>query len=250
MYDPAEFGDNWADVYDAYVSDRGASLDPTPASEFLFRLASGGPVLELGIGSGRIALPLAEAGLAVRGIDASERMLAILKSKVEAKGLNSLISWFKGDFSSFESPGRYPLIYAIYDAVLLLPRQEDQLSCFGHAGRALEAGGRFVVEAHVPKPAAFVENKRLEIVRLGRSTVEIRMQEHRPVEQLFIGSYMWLGEGGIRVKPLLMRYAWPSELDLMAKLAGLKLEARYGGWRGEIFDSSSTKHISVYINAA
>jgi SAM-dependent methyltransferase len=250
VYDPAGYGDNWADVYDAYVSDRSASLDPTPVAEFLIKLARGGPVLELGIGNGRIALPLAEAGLAVRGIDASERMLALLRSKVESKGLDDRVSWFKGDFSCFKSPTRYPLIYAIYDAVLLLPRQEDQLNCFGHAGRALEPEGRFVIEAHVPNPAAFVDNKRLEIVRVGGSTIEIRVNEHRPVEQQFVGNYIWFGEGGVRVKPLLMRYAWPSELDLMAKLAGLKLEGRYGGWRGEIFDASSTSHVSVYVKVA
>jgi len=250
MYDPAGYGDNWADVYDEYVSDRSASLDPTPAAEFLIKLARGGPVLELGIGNGRVALPLAEAGLAVRGIDASERMLALLRSKVESKGLDGLVTWFQGDFSCFESPTRYPLVYAIYDAVLLLPRQEDQLNCFSHVGRALEVGGRFVLEAHVPNPAAFVDNKRLEIVRVGVSTVEIRVNEHRPVQQQFVGNYIWLGESGVRVKPLLMRYAWPSELDLMAKLAGLKLEGRYGGWRGEIFDSSCTNHVSLYVKAA
>jgi SAM-dependent methyltransferase len=250
MYDPAEFGDNWADVYDAHVLDRSASLDPTPAAEFLIGLARGGPVLELGIGTGRVALPLAEAGLAVQGIDASDRMLALLRSNVESKSLNVRVSWFKGDFSCFESSTRYPLVYAIYDAVLLLPRQEDQLNCFSCAGEALEPEGRFVVEAHVPNTGTFVDNKRLEIVRVGGSTVEIRMNEHRPVEQQFVGNYIWFGQSGVRVKPLLMRYAWPSELDLMAKLAGLKLEGRYGGWRRETFDSSSNNHVSVYVKAA
>lgn len=246
IYDPASYGDNWADVYERHVADR-AWLDPTAAVEFLLTLAPDGRALELGIGAGRIALPLADAGLNVHGIDASSKMLDLLRAKVESRSLKGSVSWNKEDITNFESSVSYTLIYAIYDAVLLLPSQEDQINCFRCAAKALEFGGRLVIESNLPNTGAFTDNNRLEIVRTGESGVEFRIQEHRPIEQQFVGSYVWLTQDGIRIKPLLMRYARPPELDLMARLAGLRLESRYASWDKSVFELSSTKHVSVYV---
>jgi SAM-dependent methyltransferase len=242
MNNPEEYGENWAKVYDEYVSDRWRVLDPTPTVKFLKELATAGSVLELGVGTGRVALPLAETGLIIHGLEASETMISILKSKPKA----NLISVIVGDYSEFDLPDRYSLIYAVYNGILMLHQRSDQINCFKSVERALEPGGKFVVEAQIPDLTGFRDGAQIELARMNDNSIELRVTEHRRIDQQLLVQHIWLEEGRIRMKPVKIRYAWPSELDLMANLAGLNLESRYGGWNYESFDRLSHSHISVY----
>lgn len=245
MWDAETYGENWADIYDNHVSTRQPALDPTSAVKFLGELANRGRVLELGVGTGRLALPLAEMGLQVDGIEASEKMIGRLK----AKSLSDRVSVILGDYSRFELSARYPLVYAAYNGILMLPDRDDQINCFKDVARVLKPGGRFVIEAQVPDFNGFMNRGKIELNRMDYDCVEVRITEHRRNAQQFFAQHIWLEDGGIKMKPMTIRYAWPSELDLMANLAGLFLENRYGGWEKQRFDDRSIYHVSVYTKS-
>lgn len=241
MTDAATFGRYWADVYEEYVDAR--ALDPTPAVKFLSALAGKGPALELGIGSGRVALPLIAAGVDVHGIEASEEMVALLRGKPGGDRVPVTIA----DYARFTIPQQFTLVYGPYNAILLLTTFAAQRSCFQHVAQHLSADGRFVIEAERPELSGFVSNSRIMVAKVGVDSVELRVSRHRPSEQLITSQHIWISNNGVQLRPGAIRYASPTELDLMAVEAGLELEHRYGSWNREPYTDRSGAHVSVYI---
>jgi SAM-dependent methyltransferase len=214
-----------------------------PAVAFLAELAGGGAALELGIGTGRIALPLAERGVRVQGIDASEAMVARLREKPGGEALPVTMS----DFVDVPVKGEFTLIYVVFNTFFALLTQEDQVRCFGSVARRLAPNAAFVMETFVPDPTLFDRNQRVSTTRVEVDRVQLDATRHDPVTQRVTTQHVVIGKEGMVMLPVQLRYAWPSELDLMARLAGLRLSARYGGWRREPFTASSPSHVSVFI---
>jgi SAM-dependent methyltransferase len=224
----------------------GVGLDTDAAVAFLAELAGPGPVLELAVGTGRIALPLGERGIDVRGIDASEAMVARLCSKRGGDRIPITI----GDFADVPIEGRFTLIYVVFNTLFALQTQDEQIRCFRNVAAHLLDGGVFVVEAFVPDLTRFDRDQRIETERVGLDQVWLGVARHHPVEQRVESQHVVLAEQGMRFYPVQLRYAYPSELDLMARLAGLQLQARFGGWRRESFTAASGMHVSVYERAS
>jgi trans-aconitate methyltransferase len=237
-YGPETYGDRIADVYDGLYE----NLDTEGAVETLASLAGDGPVLELAIGTGRLALPLVERGLEVHGIDASEAMVAKLRDKSGGDRVRVTM----GDFADVAVDGRYALIFVAFNTLFGLPTQDDQLRCFANVAARLADGGVFVVEAFFPDLARFDRGQRphVSIVEAGR--VMIDAARHDPVEQRIDSQHVIITQEGTKLYPVSIRYAFPPELDLMARLAGLELQNRWGGWHREPFTADSPRHVSVY----
>ena len=236
--DPAIYGDQWAEVYDDLHRD----ASPTQIA-FLADLARGGRALELGIGTGRIALPLAAKGVAVEGIDLSEGMVA----KLRAKPGGTDIPVTMGDFADIGRPGPFDLIFVVFNTFYVLLEQADQVRCFSNVAKRLKPDGAFVIEAFVPNLARFQRNRSLSVGEVGLDHVRLDAASHDPVEQRITSQIIFLSDGSIDMRPTQIRYAWPSELDLMAQLAGMRLQARWSNWSRSPFDASSTNHVSVYV---
>jgi hypothetical protein len=239
-YEPlTSFGEEAAEVYDQ--RDR---REDTPATvAFLEQLAAGGPALELAIGTGRIALPLAARGVVVDGIDFSTSMVA----KLQAKPGGDQIAVTIGNFADVPIPGTYRLIYLVFNTLFNLLTQDDQVRCFQNVASHLTADGTFVVEAFVPSYLTRLRTDQyVDAEAIGVDEVTLDVGRHDPVKQLLEESHVVLTREGVRLFPIVCRYAWPSELDLMARIAGLRLKDRYGDWNREPFTSTSSKHISVY----
>jgi len=234
--DPATYGERWAEVYD----DHHVGASPT-AIAFLADLAQGGRALELGIGTGRIALPLAAAGAAVEGIDISESMVAKLREKPGGEAIPVTI----GDFADVGRQGPFDLIFVVFNTIFVLLEQAAQVRCFGNVAKRLKPDGAFVIEAFVPDPARF--HRSVSAAEVGLDRVRLDASHHDPVTQRITSQTIFLSDGSIDMRPIKIRYAWPSELDLMAQLAGLRLQARWSDWSQSPFDASSTRHVSVYV---
>jgi SAM-dependent methyltransferase len=239
-YDPTAYGAAVADVYDELYGDD--VLDTDGAVERLRKLAGRGPVLELGIGSGRLALPLAAGGLRVHGIDASPEML----DQLRAKPGGSEMSVTRADFSAFELPERFSLAVLAFNTIFALPSQDAQVRCFDRVAVHLQPGGCFVVEAFVPNPARFQDGQSIRVRAMTDGRVALDIARIDPATQFMYTTQVHLRDGGLRLHPANHRYAWPSELDLMARLAGLHLEDRWEDWQGTPFGSASQFHVSVY----
>jgi len=238
-YEPIlSFGEADAETYDD--SSRG---DEEATIAFLERLARGGPALELAIGTGRIALPLAARGIRVDGIDFSPPMVARLR----AKPGGDQIAVTMGDFADVPVPGAYRLIYVVYNTLFNLLTQDDQVRCFENVAAHLTDDGVFVVEAFVP---AYLHRLRddqyVDAERIDVGEVRLDVGRHDPVAQRLDESHVVLSSAGVRVAPIVARYAWPSELDLMARIAGLRLMHRWSSWEEEPFTAVSRRHVSVY----
>jgi SAM-dependent methyltransferase len=232
------FGEDVAKTYDD--EPRG---DEDAAVAFLEKLAGGGPALELAIGTGRIALPLSARGIPVDGVDISPAMIAQLRTKLGGDQISVTI----GDFADVPVPGTYRLIYVVFNTLFNLLSQEEQVCCFENVAAHLTDDGLFVIEAfrpdflyrlrdhqHVDAEAVEIDEVRLDVAR------------HDPVRQLLEENHVSLSPDGIRLNPIVTRYAWPSELDLMARIAGLQLKERWGGWDRSPLTSSSRNVVSVY----
>jgi len=238
-YDAGTYGERIADVYDAIYE---GQWDTDGAVELLAGLAGAGPVLELGIGTGRLALPLAEWGVAVHGIDASERMLTKLREKPGGDTISVVI----GDFEEVGIAGPFTLVYVAVNTFFGLLSQEAQVRCFRNVAARLTPCGMFVIEAFVPDPTRYSRGGNLECLRVETEQVTLVATGHDAANQTLVSQYVVLTEGGIRLYPARLRYAWPSELDLMAQLAGLRLRKRWANWQRAPFTASSGSHISVY----
>jgi len=233
----------------SFDEDAAAIYDDTPRGDereavgFLEQLARGGPALELAVGTGRIALPLAGSGIRVDGIDLSPAMVA----KLRAKPGGDQISVTMGDFADVSVQGTYPLVFVVYNTLFNLLTQEDQTRCFENVAAHLTDDGSFVVEAFVPsflyrlRSDQYVDAEAIDVAE-----VWLDVGRHDPVAQRLDESHVLLSRAGLRLYPVVCRYSWPSELDLMARIAGLRLKERWGGWSREPFTATSDMHVSVY----
>ena len=247
-YTAATYGDKIAAVYDEMYPMR-ANVGPTV--DALAQFANGGAALELGIGTGRVALPLAERGVEVHGIDASEAIVAKMRAKPGGDAIPVTIS----DFSEFRlrdgaSDKKFSLVYVVFNTLFQATSQEAQVQCFRSAAAHLTDDGVFVVEAFVPDPTRFVRNQNISAGRVESDLVSLDISSHDPVNQLVHSQHLFVSESGIKLYPVQVRYSWPSELDLMAQLAGMRLRERWSDWDGSPFTASSENHISIYESAA
>jgi len=236
-YNAATYGERIADVYDDWHT---TYEEETIAT--LKLLAGGGPALELGIGTGRMALPLAAQGVAVHGLDASPAMVARLRAKPGGDAIPVTI----GDFAGCEVEGEFTLVYIVFNTFFALLTQEDQLRCFRGVARHLTADGVFLIEAFAPDLTLYPKGQSLRASQISTEHVNFLIAKHDPIAQRIIQQQVVVTDQGMRLFPLQIRYAWPSELDLMAQLAGLRLRHRWGNWRREAFTAESGKHVSVY----
>ena len=238
MADEGYFGERVAARYDdvSWSMFDPALLAATAA--FLQEMADGGAALEFAIGTGRVAVPLAERGVKVAGMDNSAPMLRRLREKATE------IEAVEGDMSTTRVEGDFSLVYLVFNTIFNLSTQDGQVACFENAAAHLQPGGRFVIEARVP-----------EIQRLppGQSVLPWRAAPdgmsyyvYDVVTQRLSGQHYYFKDGLIEASPTEMRYAWPAELDLMARIAGMRLTHRWGGWKKEPFTNLSPSHISVY----
>ncbi len=239
-FDPGVYGGAMAADYDDLYEEE--LQDTAHAVERLRLLAAGGPVLEFGIGTGRLALPLAASGLEVHGVEASPEMV----DKLHGKAGGSAITVAVGDFARVDAGAGFALVVLAFNTIFALPDQQAQVDCFANAARHLRPGGKFVVEAWVPDLAAFRHNRlvRPRIHRHDRVSIEVVRLD--PVAQMMETTQTVLDDSGVRLYPANHRYAWPAELDLMARLAGMRLSDRWQDWMGTAFSGESAKHISVY----
>jgi SAM-dependent methyltransferase len=239
-YRPAmSFDEDVAASYDAR-SQRG---DEESAPAFLERWARGGPALELAIGTGRIALPLAARGVRVDGIELAPAMVDRLRAKPGGDRLSVTI----GDFAEVPVEGRYRLIYVVFNTLYNLITQDDQVRCFENVAAHLTDHGVFVVEAFTPGYLHRLQEDQYVLAEgIGLEEVRLDVARHDATRQLLEKNHIAFGPGGIGFNPIVLRYVWPGELDLMARIAGLRLVERWAGWHREPFTSASRAHVSVY----
>jgi methyltransferase family protein len=227
----------------AAVYDDEQREDESSTVALLSELARGGPALELAIGTGRIALPLAARGLRVDGVDLSPPMVAKLRAKPGGEQLSITM----GDFADVPVKGSYRLIFIVFNTLFNLLTQHDQVRCFENVATHLTDDGVFVVEAFVPTYLTRLrDDQYVDAERVGVERVVLDVGRHDPVMQQLDESHVVLSPDGVRLFPIVVRYAWPSELDLMARIAGLRLKERWGGWEREPFTAASRNHVSVY----
>ena len=235
------FGEDVAARYDETLGSWGDPEVVGPAVDFLAELAGGGPALELGIGTGRIALPLAARGVRVHGIDLSEAMVARLRAKPGGDAVDVTI----GDFATTRVGGPFALAYVVFNTIVNLTTQDAQVACFQNVGAQLEPGGSFVVEVGVP---------RLQRLPVGQtihpfsyeSPTRFGFDEYDVANQGLISHHYADRDGTFGPWSIPFRYVWPSELDLMARLAGMRPRARWSGWQRERFTSESEKLVGVW----
>ena len=240
-YGPETFGQLNAEHYDA-EHDAPHNVDTLGAVQTLSELANDGPVLEFAIGTGRIALPLAARGLSVTGIEASPEMVAKLRGKPGGAAIPIVI----GDMAEARAEGAFDLVFLVFNTLFNLTSQEAQVRCFRNAARHITERGVFVIEAFVPEIGAYVDGQRTRTVHVAMDQLVVEASLHDPLTQTIHYQYVVTTPRGVRMTPLPMRYAWPAEIDLMARLAGLELRERWGDWDRSTFKASSAKHVSVY----
>jgi len=216
--------------------------DAPQAVEFLKGLAGSAPVLELGIGTGRLALPLAAQGVEVHGLDASEKMIGKLRAKPGGDSIRVTI----GNFADMVVDGRFSLIYVVFNTFFGLLTQDDQVRCFQGVAQHLTDGGAFVIQAFVPDVPRFDRGQRVAALRVDPDEVELEATVVDLAAQRTQSQHVMITERGVRLYPVQLRWAWPSELDLMARIAGMRLRERFENWNRAQFASTSPSHISVY----
>ena len=212
-----------------------------PAVDFLRELAGGGPALEFAVGTGRIALPLSARGVPVHGIDISEPMLEQLRSKPGSERIGVTV----GDFATTRVDGSFRLVYLVFNTITNLTTQDEQVACFRNAADHLEPGGRFVIEVFVPPLRRMPPGERVLASDVRRT--HLGFDEYTDfVGQILYSHHYWITENHVRTHSAPYRYVWPTELDLMARLAGMTLRERWADWSREPFTDESTSHVSVW----
>jgi SAM-dependent methyltransferase len=215
-----------------------------PAVDFLANLAGSGRALELGIGTGRIAVPLAERGVPVHGVDLSNAMVARLREKPGAQDIEVTI----GDFATTTVDGSFSLAYLVFNTIGNLTTQEAQVACFRNVAAHLEPGGCFVIEVGVPELRRLPPGETAHVFHVSEDRWGI--DEYDVVRQGLTSHHFWIQEDRLEHFSMPFRYVWPSELDLMAQLAGMTLRERWAGWTREPFTSESRSHVSVWERSA
>ena len=215
-----------------------------PAVALLAELAVGGRALELGIGTGRIALPLAERGVEVHGIDLSRAMVARLREKPGGDRISVTI----GDFAGTRVDERFTLVYLVFNTIMNLTTQAEQVACFRNAAAHLEPGGCFAIEVGVPELQRLPPGETMHVFDASKGHWGI--DEYDVANQGLVSHHFSLVDGEIERVSMPFRYVWPSELDLMAELAGMRLRDRWCGWRREPFTAESRQHVSVWETRA
>jgi SAM-dependent methyltransferase len=238
------FGEGVAQRYDESAGDMFEPAVVGPVVDFLADLAGHGPVLELGIGTGRIALPLARRGIRVHGIDLSQAMVARLRAKPGAEQIGVTI----GDFATTTVEGRFSLAYLVFNTINNLTTQDQQVACFQNVAAHLEPGGCFVIEVGIPALQRLPPGETVRAFTL--TPTHLGFDEYDVVSQGLVSHHYSVVDGKLKVNSVPFRYVWPSELDLMARLAGMTLRERWSDWKREPFTSDSTKHVSVWEKAA
>lgn len=243
MHDDGYFDERVATTYDesAEMSDAGAVR---PVIDLLVELAGSGRALELGIGTGRIALPLAERGVPVHGIDLSKAMVAKLRTKPGGEGIGVTI----GDFATTIVDGTFSVAYLVFNTIMNLTTQTAQVACFRNVAAHLEPGGCFVIELVVPDLQRLPPGETMRVFHASES--RWGLDEYDVARQGLISHHFEIVDGRLERTSIPFRYAWPSELDLMAQLAGMRLRERWSGWAREPFTSDSRKHVSVWEKPA
>lgn len=240
-YDEKTYGERWSPYYDEIYNEVDDAI-----IDLLSRHAGQPPrALELAIGTGRIAVPLSEKGVEVSGIEISEEMVAGLRARPGGEAIPVSL----GDFADVDVDDTYPLIYLAFNTIFGLLTQERQIECFQNVANHLEPGGRFIIDCFVPDVKRFDHHNS----RMGVSSISsvdehtYEMSIYDPVNQRISSHHMRRQENGETVVlPVEIRFAWPSELDLMARLAGLALEDRFGWYDLRPFTERSTNHMSIY----
>jgi SAM-dependent methyltransferase len=235
------FGEDVAARYD----DPGGANDPAvvaPAVDFLATLAAGGPALELAIGTGRIAVPLHERGVEVHGIDDAPAMIAKLREKV-----GDAVPVAIGDMTTTRVDGEFSLVYLVFNTINNLTTQDAQVACFENAARHLHTGGVFVIEVGVPALQRLPVGQ--TVVPFDISGAHFGFDVYDVVTQEFSSQHFFLDGEHIRPHPVPFRYVWPAELDLMARIAGMRLRDRFADWTRSPFTALSTSHVSVWAKA-
>ncbi len=233
------FDEDTANSYD----DSAVRGDEAATVAFLEQVARGGPALELAIGTGRIGLPLSNRGIAVDGIDFSPAMVAKLKAKQGAEKITVTM----GNFADVAVPKTYRLIFIVFNTLFNLLTQDEQVRCFENVAAHLTDDGLFVVEGDLPYNWYHLRNHQyvdLETIEVGK--VRLDVARYDPVKQLLEETHVSLSSTGIQLNPIVTRYAWPAELDLMARIASLRLKQRWGDWSQGPFTAASRNCISVY----
>ena len=238
------FGEHVAARFDERYAHQAVPSVVDPIVAFVADLAGSGAALEFGVGTGRIALPLAQRGVRVHGIDLSEAMVALLRVKAGADNVDLTV----GDFATTTVEGTFSVVYLVANTIMNLTTQDEQVACFRNAAAHLEPNGCFVIEVLVPglrrlPPGETYQPFAVEPTHLG-------FDEYDVVGQGLISHHYWIEDGKVDVISPPFRYVWPSELDLMGRLAGMTLRERWGGWEREPFTADSPKHVSVWEKSA
>jgi Methyltransferase domain len=236
-YSDDTYGERVAHTYDDWYT----TIDDG-AIDLLSEFAGDGPALELGIGTGRIALPLSARNVQVSGIDASDSMVAQLRAKESEEKINVQM----GNFADVDIEGKFQLIYIVFNTFFALLSQDEQVRCFRNVASHLTSTGCFLIEAFVPDLNRFTGGQVNWATKVEDEVVELDVGLHDAANQRVTTQKVVLKNGSVRLYPVQIRYVWPSELDLMAQLAGLRLRDRWASWRRTPFDSTSGKHISIY----
>jgi SAM-dependent methyltransferase len=234
------FDEQVAARYDERDVDLAAPAVIEPIVEVLAELAGGGTALELGIGTGRIALPLAARGVRVHGIELSQAMVERLRAKPGGMAIRVTM----GDFATTTAGRDFAVAYLVANTIMNLTTQDEQVACFERVAEQLAPRGCFVVDVVVPQLQRLPPGERFQPFDV--STKHLGFDEIDVATQRLVSHHYWLEDGDCEARSIPFRYVWPGELDLMARLAGLRLRERWGGWRREPFTNESTRHVSVW----
>jgi SAM-dependent methyltransferase len=240
VHDDGYFDEPVAARYDESSAEMFEAREVEPVVGFLAGLVGDGPVLELGIGTGRIALPLAHRGIRVHGIDLSEAMVARLRAKPGGADIPVTI----GDFATTEVEGSFSLAYLVFNTIMNLTTQAAQVACFRNVAAHLAPGGCFVIEVMVPDLRRLPPGEVFHVFSGGEDGWGI--DEYDVARQGLVSHHVTFLGGETERVSMPFRYVWPAELDLMAELAGMRLRERWGGWDGEPFTRESRMHVSVW----
>ncbi|HEY6606867.1 MAG TPA: class I SAM-dependent methyltransferase [Gaiellaceae bacterium] len=244
MHDDGYFGEPVAARYDESAADMFDPAVVDPVVDFLAALAGDGRALELGIGTGRIAVPLARRGVPVHGIELSKAMAARLRAKPGAEDIGVTI----GDFATATVEGTFSVGYLVFNTIGNLTTQSAQVACFQNVASHLEPGGCFVIETGIPQLQRLPPGETMRV--FDASETHWGVDEYDVANQGLVSHHFELVDGRFELASIPFRYTWPAELDLMAQLAGMSLRERWSGWKREPFTSESRKHVSVWQKPA